>query len=438
MKRFILLLTFYLSGISLVFSQIDFGNLEEEQIYRKGGKYNVWSVSVGFGPVIYYCDVIDYTFFPSGNWKFGPSLNIARQFGRSWALDAQFLMADMYGQKYERYFEGDFREFTLNLSANINQLIIGGPMRDKWNIYAKIGIGANYFRAAMREQGSNDYLTVGEIFSIGNAGAYPNNYSDWKSTDYLVIGYDRTDYNKEVKRKSQIVVPIGIGVKYRINKSFDLGVEASLRNLVTDNLDVDMTGADNDSYMYTSFSVTYKIGKKDKRHSSWTYKDFNLSYERDRARDPLAQKLDSLRKELASLAANDSVKSDTTVIQSERIIKKESFASSVFFDFDKSDISQRTHRTLANVARFMRENPNSRILIQGYCDDRGSYEYNEKLSDRRCSAVLDVLVNDYGIDASRFEKEPKGKRELLSDTRLLAPRGVHLVNRRVDIFQITE
>lgn len=437
-QSLLIILVFIVSGMMPAFSQIDFGNLEEEQIYRVGGKYNKWSVTAGFGPVIYYADVIDYTFFPSGNWKFGPSLSLARQFGRSWAVDANFLMADMYGQKYKRYFEGDFQEYSLNLTAYLNQLIIGGPIKDKLNIYGKIGLGVNYFRSAMREQETDAYLTVDDIFGDGGAGGYPTSYADWNGTDYLVIGYERDNPEAQVKRKSQIVIPIGIGMRYRLSKSFDLGFETTLRNMVSDNLDVDMTGADNDSYMYAAFSVTYKIGKKDKRHASWTYKDFNLDYQRDRARDPLAQKLDSLKKELEWLAANDSVKSDTTIIQTERLIKKELFAASVFFDFDKSLITSRSHRTLATVARYMRKNPGTKMLVQGYCDDRGSYEYNEKLSQRRCQSVVDVLVKDYGLDASQFVIEPRGKKELLSDTRKLAPRGVHLVNRRVDIFQITE
>jgi outer membrane protein OmpA-like peptidoglycan-associated protein len=435
MKKFLLLLIVLTSGISITYSQIDFGNLEEEQIYRKGSKYNRWSITAGFGPVIYYPDVIDYTLFPSDNWKMGPSFSVARHFGRSWSVDAQFIMADMYGQKYNRYFEGDFREMTVNLSTSLNQLILGGPMRDRWNVYLKLGIGVNYFRSAMREQGTDRFLEVDEIFG---GGGYPNAYADWKPTDFLVMGYDRENPSKEIKRESEIVIPMGIGARYRINKSFDVGLETTLRNLGGDNLDVDMTGADNDSYIYTAVSLTYKLGKKNKRHSSWTYKDFNLSYERDRSRDPLAQKLDSLKNELAMIAASDSVVGDTTVIQTESIIRKESFASSVFFDFDKSEISSSAHRQIANVARFMRKNPSVRMLVQGYCDDRGSAEYNVKLSQRRCMAVVDVLVKDYGMDASRFDVEPKGKQELLSDTRALAPRGVHLVNRRVDIFQITE
>jgi outer membrane protein OmpA-like peptidoglycan-associated protein len=153
----------------------------------------------------------------------------------------------------------------------------------------------------------------------------------------------------------------------------------------------------------------------------------------------LAHKLDSLRAHLDELAAlNDSAVGDTTYISQDETIRHELFAASVFFDFDKSEVTSRTHRTLAGVARYMSENPEVVIKIQGYTDDRGSYEYNEKLSERRCLAIKDVLVKDYGLDAARFVIEPKGKVELLSDTRKLAPRGVHLVNRRVDIFQVTK
>ncbi|HBG87975.1 MAG TPA: hypothetical protein DDW62_10555 [Marinilabiliaceae bacterium] len=107
----------------------------------------------------------------------------------------------------------------------------------------------------------------------------------------------------------------------------------------------------------------------------------------------------------------------------------------MFFDFDKSDISERSHRTLAGVARFMQENPEAKLTIQGYTDQRGSADYNIRLSEKRCNNAKKVLVEDYGIDESRFTVVPKGDSELLSDTRALAPRGVHLVNRRVDIIQ---
>lgn len=163
-----------------------------------------------------------------------------------------------------------------------------------------------------------------------------------------------------------------------------------------------------------------------------------MAYERERLRDPLAQRLDSLRQHLDQLAAEgDSAVSDTTYINKEQIIRHGSFSAAVFFDFDKSEVDRRSHLTLAGVARYMMDHPEARFQIQGYTDDRGSEDYNQRLSERRCRAVLDVLVKDYGIEAERLQIEPRGKKELLSDTRKLAPRGVHLVNRRVDIIELS-
>ncbi|MDG5799666.1 OmpA family protein [Marinilabiliaceae bacterium ANBcel2] len=438
MRRFILAALFFIFAFSLLQGQIDFSSLEEEQIYNPDSTYNRWSVTVGYGPVIYYTDVIDYTVFPSSDLKFAPTLQIARQFGRSWAVEGQFLMADMYGQKYERYFEGSFREATINLKGGINQLISGGPLGDRWNIYGKIGIGAIFFRSVQREQGSDNLLTVGDIYSIPSG--YPTSYSDWSSDDYLVMGYERRNADLQKKsRVSEVIIPYGLGVSYRINNRFDVGFEANMRNVAADNLDVDKTGADNDSYLQTSFSVTYKIGRRDRRHSSWTYKDFNLAYERERARDPLAYKIDSLRQEVQELASvRDSVVSDTTYVHTQEVIKREFYSATIFFGFDRSDIDARGQKSLAAVARFMLGNPEARMVIQGYTDERGPDQYNYKLSERRCMAVRDALVNDFGISSSRFDVEPKGESELLSDTKALAPRGIHLVNRRVDIIYITD
>jgi outer membrane protein OmpA-like peptidoglycan-associated protein len=432
------LLTYIIVGFGICLAnaqQIDFYNLDEEQLYSPDRKFNTWSVTAGIGPVIYYTDVVDYSVFPSQNWNFGPSLIISKQFGRPWSFDAQFLMADMYGEKNTRYFEGDFYDLSLNLNVSINQLVLFGPIRDKLNIYGKIGLGVNYFRARQRSMETGDWITVLDIH--GGTPGYPKPYG-WDDNDFLAIGYDITNPVEEADRGSEMVVPIGMGIDYRLNKSFDVGFELTLRNLTQDNLDVNLTGADNDSYMSAAVTVTYKIGKKDKRHSLWTYKDFNMAYQRDRGQDPTAQKLDSLRQRLEEIAANDSSVTDTTFIYKETVEHRDILAASVFFDFDKSNIKPDAHKVLAIVARFMKEHPNEKVLVQGYCDERGADDYNVRLSQRRCDAVVDVLVNDYGLDSDRLQTEPQGEGKLLSDTKKLAPRGIHLVNRRVDIFLIRE
>lgn len=434
-----------IAGTAKTQAQIDFANLEEEQVYRKGNKYNTWSVTAGYGPVIYYVDVIDYTFLPKNNWRLGPSVMVSKQFNRPWGLDLQFMMADMYGQKNGRYFSGDLRDFTANVTFSFNQFAIFGPIRDKWNIYGKLGFGLVYFRSRqqMLEGGemNDEYLPKDAYIQVKHLYAHQPGYGkleDWNEDDYLVMGYSRTAPEEKLDREHEVVIPYGLGIKYRINKSFDIGAEVLMRNLSGDNLDVNMTGADNDSYMYTSFNITYKIGKKNKRHAAWTYKDFNLAYRQKRQFDPLAQKLDSLKKEIEYIAARDSVVSDTTTLFRETVVYEEGISASVFFDFDRANITRKSHRTLAKVAKVMRSDQSLRIRITGYCDERGTNDYNVRLSQRRIEAVLDVLVYDYDIAKNRFQLDPKGESELLSDTKKLKPRGIHMVNRRVDLLMIVE
>lgn len=435
-------LTFLVIVLGLTLSAIgqnNAGQLSEEQIYRRGNKYNNWSVTIGGGPIIYYVDVIDYTAMPSGDkWKFAPTIMVSKQFNRPWGIDFQWMMADMYGEKNGRYFKGDLHDFSINGTLNINQLAIFGPISDHWNIYAKLGIGLNYFRSRQHSLEDDRVLIVSDVYET--VAGYPTPHG-WLPDDYLVLGYERRGEgapDEETKRRSEVVIPFGIGVKYRINKSFDVGTEIMMHHMNADNLDVNLTGADNDSYMLASLNLTYKIGKKNKRHSSWTYKDFNINYKRQREDDPMAHKLDSLKRQIELLARVDSTKSDTSTIVTYSIERKKNMSASVFFDFDKSDITQDAHMTLAKAAYVMSKDPTLRVKIVGYCDERGSYEYNVKLSQRRCNAVLKVLAEEYSLDRDRFEVDYKGETELLSDTQKLAPRGLHLVNRRVDLFVIIE
>lgn len=425
-----------LASIQPMQAQIDFGSLSEQQLYKRENKYNRWTIGMGAGPVFYYTDIIDYTIFPKGHYRFAPTIMIAHQFNRPWGIEAQMMMADMYGQKNGRYFSGNLIDASLNLTLSINQMAIFGPISDRWNIYAKLGLGLVYFRSRVRDVDDHSFKKVKDIYPY--ISGYPNPYG-WDEEDYLVMGYDRQgDPTKKQKRKSEVVVPIGVGAQYRINERWDAGMELMMHSMTKDNLDVNLSGADNDAYLFPTLTIRYKIGKKERRHPVWTYKDFNLSQRRNRQNDPLAIKIDSLRQRLDELAAKDSITNDTTTIHIETIIHENDIHASVFFEFDKSNITERTHKTLAKIAKAMKENNSTRVVIRGYCDARGTDQYNIKLSERRCQAVLDVLVKDYGIEKDRFDIDPRGESELLSDTEKLKPRGIHLVNRRVDLLLIKD
>ncbi|MEJ2635507.1 MAG: peptidoglycan-associated lipoprotein Pal [Calditrichia bacterium] len=88
--------------------------------------------------------------------------------------------------------------------------------------------------------------------------------------------------------------------------------------------------------------------------------------------------------------------------------KKESTApkielafKTVYFDYDKSDIRSDARDALAQNAKVMKAYPNTRVLIEGNCDERGTIEYNLALGEKRAYAVKNYLVN-YGIDEGRI------------------------------------
>ena len=74
----------------------------------------------------------------------------------------------------------------------------------------------------------------------------------------------------------------------------------------------------------------------------------------------------------------------------------------ILFDFDKSDIKPEYHAILADVGKHMRDNPDTRVILSGHCDNVGTWEYNIKLSHRRAASVRDYLVEKEFVEAERI------------------------------------
>ncbi len=75
---------------------------------------------------------------------------------------------------------------------------------------------------------------------------------------------------------------------------------------------------------------------------------------------------------------------------------------SVYFDFNRSALQRRAKQDLNHNAQVLRERTNSRVEIQGNCDERGTEEYNLALGMRRADTAKRYLV-DLGISPSRID-----------------------------------
>jgi peptidoglycan-associated lipoprotein len=80
----------------------------------------------------------------------------------------------------------------------------------------------------------------------------------------------------------------------------------------------------------------------------------------------------------------------------------------VFFAFDKYDLSEDSKSILAENAEELKESPETRITIEGHCDERGTVAYNLALGEKRARAAMQYLVG-FGISPSRIEIISYGK-----------------------------
>ncbi|MCQ2914313.1 MAG: peptidoglycan-associated lipoprotein Pal [Alphaproteobacteria bacterium] len=81
----------------------------------------------------------------------------------------------------------------------------------------------------------------------------------------------------------------------------------------------------------------------------------------------------------------------------------------VFFGFDRSDLSAEARATLDKQIEVLRED-DSKILVEGHTDDRGTEEYNMALGERRAAAVKNYMIYQ-GISADRIDTISYGKRQ---------------------------
>ena len=80
----------------------------------------------------------------------------------------------------------------------------------------------------------------------------------------------------------------------------------------------------------------------------------------------------------------------------------------VFFAYDSSSLSNNAVEALQTQVKWLKKNDKVDVIVQGYCDERGTREYNLALGERRANAVKQYLISQ-GISANRISTISYGK-----------------------------
>jgi peptidoglycan-associated lipoprotein len=82
--------------------------------------------------------------------------------------------------------------------------------------------------------------------------------------------------------------------------------------------------------------------------------------------------------------------------------------NTIYFSFDRSDITNESRQVLVRQAALLNQNPSVTVTIEGHCDERGTVEYNLGLGERRANATKQALIA-LGVAAGRINVISYGK-----------------------------
>ncbi|HDP89158.1 MAG TPA: peptidoglycan-associated lipoprotein Pal [Thioalkalivibrio sp.] len=74
----------------------------------------------------------------------------------------------------------------------------------------------------------------------------------------------------------------------------------------------------------------------------------------------------------------------------------------IYFEFDSSQVAEEYLDMIAAHGKYLADNPQRRMRVEGHADERGSREYNVGLGERRAKAV-ERLLRFQGVGSDQVE-----------------------------------
>jgi peptidoglycan-associated lipoprotein len=100
-----------------------------------------------------------------------------------------------------------------------------------------------------------------------------------------------------------------------------------------------------------------------------------------------------------------------------------------YFDFDSSALNHQIRNALKEQARYLKEHPKTKVILEGHTDIRGTHEYNIDLGSRRAGSVANYLYGQ-GVGRAQLETVSYGKEKPVAEGN---SEKAHAKNRRVEL-----
>ena len=119
------------------------------------------------------------------------------------------------------------------------------------------------------------------------------------------------------------------------------------------------------------------------------------------AKAEAAMKAAQATKDSIARANSDAVLAAAAAAAAKKAAVKQDMTSQIYFDFDKSTLTDSAKARLDRKIAILNANPGVGVQIEGHTDERGSAEYNQALGQQRAASVKRYLTQ-HGIADARI------------------------------------
>lgn len=416
-----------------------------QQSDSTGSSLDGWSVNFGLGSTANFGDMKINNFFAVTNKNInerglGLNLGVNKQLTSKFALGGNFLFGSLGGGKLAVDPLTKTKSYDAPTSNEVDATMFDASVNAIYNITNNLFPKATW----THKFAINAYIGAGLIYFKANRVLLKDG-RDFPKTEM---------YNSSSSSiQNSIVIPLGARFNYNVSKRFDIALDLSMRNLLSDKLDgYDRPLSRKDSYAYSALNLVYKLGTHEKEQIQWMEPEERMVAEGvmpDMTK--YDQKLKEVEQKLAELDAKNAevdkklmeldrknqelnkrtdeiAKLSQTVAKSKETNVTEFFA--IEFENNSAILKKGSLKELKLLAEVLSQNPKCDLKVDGHTDGAGSAAINFKLSQQRANAVKDYLVKTGVANAVRIKTEAYGEQKPVADNTTEEGKAK---NRRVEL-----
>lgn len=195
-------------------------------------------------------------------------------------------------------------------------------------------------------------------------------------------------------------------VGYQLTSCLKLGIYSGLTRLTGERMDAMPEHLHKNNFVWESgirLGISFaKAKKKNVAVETTPIKELEVPTTESEVRttEPEVQQQVTTPKE-TTIQQETAEKAATRVGEQEVVEQPKATFPVVYFAFNSIGIKQSELSKLNGILRTLKENPNMKVTVTGWCDTKGSVAVNKRISRQRAEAVKTWLVKN-GIEANRI------------------------------------